>query len=98
MLSVPPLELGDNSYSVPSCMAPRRLWTKHISLGIERQAGGGKLSVAFARRTECVDDGLGPAAATSRGKFEHRTGLVRPAKLRGSVEISLTVHHHTGEG
>jgi hypothetical protein len=24
--------------------------------------------------------------------------LVRPAKLRGSVEISLTVHHQTGEG
>lgn len=74
---------------------PADCGTEHISLGIERQAGGGKLSVAFARRTEWVDDGLGPATASSRGMFKHRTGLVRPAKLRGSVEISLTVHHQT---
>jgi hypothetical protein len=69
--------------------------TEHIAPGIERQAGGGKLSVAFAGRTECVDNGLGPVTATSRGQFQHRTGLVRPAKLRGSVEICLTVHHQT---
>jgi hypothetical protein len=45
-----------------------------------------------------VDDGPGPATPGGRGKLKYRTGLVCPAKLRGSVEISLGIHDQTRRG